>query len=61
MGKVVIIPWGWNICSLNPFNNVAHVWILGELRSFQQEIDMMQVDSPSSTMDQKMFSPLIIV
>jgi hypothetical protein len=49
MGKVVIIPYGWNICPSKDFKSVAGVSSLGEPRDFQQEIDMMQVEAPSST------------
>jgi hypothetical protein len=37
------------MCPLNDFNSVVDMFILGETRAFQQEMDMMQVEAPSST------------
>jgi hypothetical protein len=45
----MIIPRGWNICPSNDFNSVANLLSIGELRGFQQEINVMQVKAPSST------------
>jgi hypothetical protein len=59
MGKVVIIPWVWNICPLNDFNSVVDMLILGDPMAFQQEIDMMQDEAPSSMYIQKMFFPIV--
>jgi hypothetical protein len=37
------------MCPLNDFRNVENVSILGESRAFQQEIYIMQVEAPLST------------
>jgi hypothetical protein len=58
MGKAVMIPWGWNMCPSNSFKIVAGVSSLGEPMDVQQEIDMIKVKAPSSTIVQKFFFPL---
>jgi hypothetical protein len=59
MGKVVIIPWGWNMCPSKDFISVVDVSSLGDPKDFQQEIEMMQFESPSSTTIQNMFLPIV--
>jgi hypothetical protein len=59
MGKAMMIPWVWNMCPSNYLSSVAYVSILGESRAFQLEIDIMEVEAPSSTVDKSIFSSLI--
>jgi len=58
MGKVLIIPWGWNICPSNYFYHDAYVLRFGEPREFQHDIEIMQVEAPSSIRVRKIFSPI---
>jgi hypothetical protein len=45
------------MCPSNSFNSVVDVSSLGEPMAFQKEIDMMQVETPSSTQFRRFFSP----
>jgi hypothetical protein len=47
------------MCPSNAFNSVADVLILGEPMEFQEEINMMQVEAPSSTIVQNMFLSIV--
>jgi hypothetical protein len=58
--KVVVIPWGWNICPSNYFNHVVEVSIFGESSAFQHDIHIMQVKDPSSIIGKNMFFPIIL-
>lgn len=57
MGNVQIIPWGWKVCLSNAFNMVDDVTGNGEPTTIQNDIDMIQVESPSSTIILKAFFP----
>ena len=48
MGNVEIIPWGWKVCPSNAFKMVDDVTRDGELRALQHDMDIIQVEDPSS-------------